>query len=155
MFNNGYSSFIWHLFDYDHVPVGSWYGVKKSVCSYAMNCWNHTQNKPQLLYMPATMVVGAINHHGALRTAATEAYIGIYNVTGGLFYHQSVAVPAMDADSRVMIMDLKTSVNQACKQVNNMTLMIRLQLVCCVFESLGGGTIAERFIPYCPILLGG
>lgn len=121
---------IWHLFDYDHTPGGSFYGVKRSMCSFAFNCWNTTTVKPQLMFMPASKMVGAINHHGSISTNATIALVAIYNVAGAPLYNATVKIPSIPADSRMDLVNLQQNINDACTTVMNRTLMVRLKLVC-------------------------
>lgn len=117
---------IWHLWDYDHVPGGSYFGAKRSLCSNVLSCAAEATARAQLLYLPWSRTVGAINHNGRLSTLAANVSVAIFNTTGFSLWSASTRIPAIPADSAQEVLSLDEHVTTACQQTQNGSLLIRL-----------------------------
>lgn len=130
MLNNGFPSMIWHLWDYNHVPGGSYFGVKKALCSGVLSCGDAaaTNSRAQLVYLPYSRTVGAINHHGSVGTLSGTVNVNIRDVRGQSLVSTSAALPSMNPDSSVQLVNISTLTQQACIPPRNAEDLIHIRL---------------------------
>lgn len=138
MANNAFPSMIWHLWDYDHTPGGSYFGAKKALCSGELGCVGAVESreapKAHIVLLPTSGRMVAVNHNAAQASAAMTLNASIYSlVSGTLLESVTVAVEPLPADGTEAVGEISAQLARACHTAgsasHNVTVLARLTTV--------------------------
>ena len=143
MLNNAFPSMIWHLWDYDHTPGGSYFGVKAALCPGRLQC-SHDDARAQLLVLPSSKRLVAVNHNMALPTPPVSARYSVFSLAGTQLASGHLAVPSLAPDNATAIGSVHAPLAAACRSAENGTLLLRLDV---------GGALSDNWMPCRPDVL--
>lgn len=143
MLNNAFPSMIWHLWDYDHTPGGSYFGVKAALCRGQLRCTTD-DDRAHVMLLPASKRLVAVNHNLMQATTPGVLSVSIYTVGGERLASANVSVPQIPADGTMSIGSAEGQFDAACRSDASQTLLVRLD---------AAGVISDYWMPCQPDVL--